>query len=281
MTDLEDARKAIGVLMRYFPEQMGGDVTKVSLVETGEMIYPHSYMGVETEDAMELNLHTHIDRLKVTNPKRALFLKETFKIPDNKIIFPGAARWYGLGLPCYRLLRDTLLAASTMKLEEENLGNITPPSAAFYIDLPSDLVMVEDFGGNLTSATGVLVHVVQILKDAHIDGKVLTAGPKWRYVILTDTATIQWQFNRTLSELCNIGVPGRANNWKNITSYQLSDYDHKVNSMVSRIICGICLLAPQTSRFEESKELVKFPRGSSRLKKADIYYTVYTEKTDG
>lgn len=277
MSTFDEARSAAEILMKHYPDQVGQNITKIALVIMGEMIYPHSYMGTENEGEMEKNLKNHIYRLLATNPSRSLFLNEAIKLPDNKIIYPAAGRWFGLGLPVYRLKRGTYIAHSMVTLVEEDLTKIQPPTAAFYIDLPKDVILVEGFDGSMLQASGILVHTVNIEKDVTIDGKVLTAGLKWRYTIVTDTSCMQWQFNRTLSQLCNIQGPGVVNNWANLESAPLSDHDHMVNTMVARIICGVCLLAAEPGRLKGAAEPVVFPSNSPRHHKDKLHYRVFTE----
>jgi len=250
-------------------------VTKESLVVMGEATYTQLYKNARTEDDVEDLMAEHIREMSTTDPTSALIFSEAMLIPDQVILTLGSACWFGSGLPVIRLGHKRAAALMATEITDQSVEYVKPPFNAFYIELPSDLLHIEDKGGEMRKATGILVHARKFERDHHYKERVKKAGTYWNYAVLTDSALIQWKLSRFVEEIA--GLKDRGNDWVGI-GLPINDYDSRVDLLVGRLICSTCIMMSSPDNLKTKFEATKRNKTGKKPAKNCPVYKVFTER---
>lgn len=250
-------------------------ITKSSLAEMGEYLNPITYKHADTEDDVEANIDSYIAGHTALDPTGSSFFGEAMKIPDQVILMLGSACWFNSGLPVIRLGHKRAAALMATEITDHTIEYVKAPFPAFFIELPGDLLHVQDSTEEMRPATGVLVHSRSFVRDHEYQGRLKTAGTYWNYVILTDSSLIQWKLSRLIEEIA--GLKDRGNDWVGI-GLPLSDYDTRLDLLIGRLICSTCIMMSNPDNLKAKVEPTRRNKTGKKAAKDCPNYKVFLEK---
>lgn len=230
-----------------------GFFCKKALVEVGHDCWKTLYKDVADDDEVLERANRRIIDILVTNPFNGPSAAAHMLSPDQFTGTLAAGRWVDQGLPVFRLGHKRIAALMATHTPIELVHMVKPPFKAFFIELPSELLyLTEEDGTTKTMATGIIVHATYYEKADYGIADNRTKKLLWNWMVVTGTKLVQWQINRTTSELCTIGALRHDNHFGDAFSMELTDYDHRITDLVNRFICALCLLV--TGHKDEVRE---------------------------
>lgn len=274
------AKRAEGLIKTLLSQRgeddrrMSATPSKETLVELGSR-YADLYRWAKTDDEVEDVIEEHVLELEALSPTKAMVFRESMRVPDQVILILGSACWHNSGLPVIRLGHKRAAALMATEITDQSVEYVKPPFKAFFIELPSDLLHIEDSNGEMRRATGVLVHARTFERRYQWGDKTKEPGTYWNYAILTDHPLIQWKLSRLVEEIA--GLSDRGNDWVGV-GMPINDYDARVDLLVGRLICSTCIMMSSPDNLKEKMESTKRNKTGKKPAKNCSVYKVFTER---
>jgi hypothetical protein len=227
--------------LKSSPNDKFTTMSRSVIAQIGQFNWRRTYYGVSpSDDDATARWINYIDSLRFTDVEQHFLLSQQLLLMDATILNFGSARWFGEGLPCFRLGHKQAAALMSTTVSADMAEHIKPPFRAFYIELPNGLLELTGTDGEIYPAVGVLVQVI-VTDQEHetIHGTKLPAGSYWRWLCTTRSPTLLWEMNRRLDELI-AGTVLPDDDYYGI-GVELDDHDHRVRRLVKRLITSLCL----------------------------------------
>lgn len=226
------ATLAEGFLQSVIPQNYRLALNKEGFAEMGRSWWPYSFKGTESfplaeqDQAAEANINRYLDDLPYES---AVVARQLFQIPDKMIGLVGSARWFDQGMPSIRVGHKLASAIMASSVSKDTLDLIRPPWRAFIIDLPSQLVTIDNPEGGTLDLAGVLVWV-----SMKPDGE-----ERWSYLAYTHgpSTLALWVVNSRVDQLVDDDV---ENSWEGF-ALDRTDRDERATILLGRYITGVCL----------------------------------------
>lgn len=254
-------------------------IDKEDLVNIGRDFWEFSYKGAKSDDDAMLNLDRHIHAMLVTNPSKGTEMLALMQLPDFNMIKMSAARWVDQGLPIFKLSHKRAAALMATSVPVSMADDVRPPFKAFYIEMPSDLIKVEE-EGEYRPVKGILVQSC-VPTGAYKGMATDLIGKRlWNWRAITGTYLSQWQQYQTMDNLLDENYDHLDREaWKDAAAvsharlYDIGPYDEKVSLLINRLIASLCLSLSSPGTFVEklSKKDKKPKKGKKKDKKAPNY----------
>lgn len=237
--DLRGVREATAALSRdwLLRNQMEEHpkVTKEALVTLGKLLWPLSYRGSNTDDEAFTRLATTCQSwIRTCEPEdqKWVMASSFLYLPDQQITDFAAARWVDQGLPTIQLGHKYAAALMASSVEKTDLTEVPIPWKAFVIEIPPELLAIED------PETGKLSGVCHILVQHFTRGD---TEPVWNYIANSTERVSLWQHAVPMNEIINDGLEGEVD-WSTYSfGLKVDDRDERVNFLIGRLIVGVCL----------------------------------------
>lgn len=237
------------------------NLSKDFLMKLGTFYWKHTYKGTEASEDPDWDAHVNLQawgqEVYENDPELALNLAHMTHIPDANISLMGACRWVDQGLPTIRFGHKRLAALMATNISKDMLQYVLPPWKAFFIEMPPELMYVVS-AKEKAPVKGILVHTV-FHRTAK---KHIPQGLAWNWMLITDTSLTQWSVNASVEILA--GLEANGDYWEDF-SLPSEDHDQRVNALVGRLICAVCLMMSSPENF---KELPPPRKGRSKKKGA-------------
>jgi hypothetical protein len=248
---------------------------KKTLVKMGQDCWANLYKGAADDNEVLERAQQHIINIVNNDPINGPVIVSTLISPDRFTGTLAAGRWVDQGLPVFRLGHKRLAALMATHVPVELADQIKPPFKAFFIEMPPDLLHLEDSdspegqqGVLRPEVKGIIVQSLYYTESKY--GVTRINVPIWSWMAVTETRLVQWQVNRSTKELCSSGVSREpATNTDRLFgafNLEMSDYDHRLTDLINRLICSVCLLV--TGHKNDLKEKKETPHEKGRKLRA-------------
>lgn len=214
-------------------------IDRQTIAELGRNTWPHTYAETTSDEVARDKWAGHIESFRFSDPARYFVLSQQALLSDATLLTMGGARWFGEGLPVYRLGHKQAASLMASSVSEDMAEHVRPPSRAFYIELPDQLIQISGLNGELYPATGVLVHVTTVTEDGDAEPGRLPSGEYWRWMCISRSELMLWEMNRRVEELI-AGTTIPEDTYYGI-GYELDDHDQRVRRLITRLIVSMCL----------------------------------------
>lgn len=214
-------------------------ISKQAIAELGRSNWPHTYAKTTSDEVARDRWAQHVESFRFSDPSRYFVLSQQTLLSDAVILTLGSARWFGEGMPVYRLGHKQAASLMASSVSDEMSEHVKPPSRAFFIELPEQLIQISGLNGELHPATGVIVHVTTVTEDGDAEPGRLPPGEYWRWLCISRSQLMLWEMNRRVEEMiAGTTIPEDA--YYGI-GYQLDDHDQRVRRLITRLIVSMCL----------------------------------------
>jgi hypothetical protein len=250
-------------------------ISKSTIAQIGEAMWSHTYRTTSSDEAARDNWVDYVESLR-NEPERHFVMSEQMKLADAVILMLGGARWFGEGLPVYRLGHKRTAAFMATNVSVDMAEHVKPPFRAFYIELPDGLIEITNAEGKLRPAIGVFVHVVNVTPERDGADAALPPGEYWRWICMTRADLMLWEMNRHVDELI-AGTVIPEDEYFGI-GWEMDDHDLRVRRLVTRLIVSLCLdlASGKTSK----RKLEPTARAGKKAAKGGPSFNVFLDPTE-
>jgi hypothetical protein len=218
------------------------DNTPEDWLKMGTEIWPHSYSDNATDAQAFKKLAYFIDTEYVRNPldRIAAFRKLTLQVPDSQCRYLWAARWVDQGCP--RVVIEPKYAALLMATDVGRgiVEHVIPPWKAFFIEVPTDLLTIEDEQGEHDSIRYVMFQ--ELVNDF---------GDRICNIIGAGSRLSLWRHSVPLTEIADPSTTEEKTDWG--VGIEFTSRDDRVVKMMGRLVLSACVALMDSSNYHRQK----------------------------
>jgi hypothetical protein len=201
------------------------------------------------------------------------------KSNDGCVNLVGLVKWVHAGFPQINLGHKFAAALLVTNATEEVVQQVRPPFPAFMIEVPDGLLYVNNPQTNQQES------IRRILVHKGVNSK-MPEGWTWAYNAMTESMVSLFRYGVNSTELLPPELDGdtlnfdrrRNQDWVPGLSFEMTDQDKKIGSLIGRLIVNTCLAFSNPENVQKPKirrESSSKSHGKSR-KSSEPTVRVYT-----
>lgn len=218
------------------------DNTPEDWLKMGTEIWAHSYSDNATDAEAFKKLAYFIDTEFARNPldKNAAFRKLALQVPDSQCRCLWAARWVDQG--CSRVVIEPKYAALLMATDVGRgiIEHVIPPWKAFLIEVPTDLLTIEDEKKELDSIRHIMFQ--ELVNDF---------GDRICNIVGVGSRLTLWRHSVPLVEIADQSTPEEQTDWG--VGIGVTSRDDRVVKMMGRLVLSTCVALMDSSNYHRQK----------------------------
>jgi hypothetical protein len=219
-------------------------ITKDYLFKLGQLIWPFSYRLADDDAGAARALLERANEGVASRHSYWTLLASELLLPQNQIVYSGSALWCHQGFPQIVMGHKYAAALMATKLSHDVAEQVRPPWRAFYIEVPRDLLFVDDNLRNQpVTVTGILVASMYHPPSG---------ANRWAWVALTESQATLWQHGATTEHMLGELVEGV---WEGTgLTEKLETLDKRCSTMINRLILNVCLAMSDPANVKAPKD---------------------------